>query len=229
MRTSRKCPSVRTIPGSLLLLCAICYVILFVALPCSAHKVNVFAYVEGGNVVVEGYFSKHRKAMDCPVEFFDAQGKKLHEGRTDKNGQYVVPLADLGDVRGDIHITLIAGQGHKNSYTLREDEIPSMKKGTAAAGPAKPASQPSGVVPRDDERKPAANLQSPKKSKQDIEEIVTRQNQQIVKMLGNIQRLLLEQENRGPSVRDIVGGIGWIFGIVGIAAYFMSRSRNRRQ
>ena len=36
---------------------------LCVALPCWAHKVNVFAYVEGDKIVVDGYFSKSNKAM----------------------------------------------------------------------------------------------------------------------------------------------------------------------
>lgn len=229
MRTSRKSLSVQTVPGCLLSLCAICFIILYAPLPCSAHKVNVFAYVEGDKVVVEGYFSKSRKAMNCLVEFFDAQGKKLYEGRTNDNGRYVVPLADLGDVHGDIRISLVAGQGHKSSYTLREDEIPAIKKGASTAGRAKPASQPSGRVPKDEKKTPEPNLQSSKKLEQTIEEIVKRQNQQIIKMLGTIQKQLLEQQNQGPSVRDIVGGIGWILGIVGIAAYFLSRNRNRSQ
>ena len=141
----------------------------------------------------------------------------------------MVPLADLGDVHGGIRVVLVAGQGHKNSYTLREDEIPKVKKGASAPAPAKSAPQPSGVAPKEAEKAPAptTNLQSSKQLEQAVEEIVKRQNEPIVKMLGNIQKLLLEQQNAGPSMKDIVGGIGWILGIVGIAAYFLSRSRNR--
>jgi nickel transport protein len=42
-------------------------------------------------------------------------------------------------------------------------------------------------------------------------------------MLGEQQKLLMEQKMKGPGVTEIIGGIGWIFGLVGVWAYFMSR------
>ena len=43
-------------------------------------------------------------------------------------------------------------------------------------------------------------------------------------MLLTQQRMLVELKEQGPSFRDVVGGIGWIMGLVGLAAYFLSRS-----
>ena len=67
-----------------------------------AHKVNVFAYVEGDKVVVEGYFSGNVKAQDSPVEVLDSDGKKILEGKTDSKGMYSFKLADLPPIKGDI-------------------------------------------------------------------------------------------------------------------------------
>ncbi len=61
---------------------------ILMTMPALAHKVNVFAYVEGDSVVVEGYFGGNVKAQDCPVEVYDEGGKKIHEGKTDKKGIY---------------------------------------------------------------------------------------------------------------------------------------------
>jgi nickel transport protein len=61
--------------------------------------------------------------------------------------------------------------------------------------------------------------------KKAVEEALDDKIAPLVKMLGEQQRLLLEQKTREPSLTEIVGGIGWILGIVGIAAYFMSLRR----
>jgi nickel transport protein len=84
-----------------------------------AHKVNIFAYVEGGVVYCEGYFPDGRKVSDGKVEVYDSQGNKLLEGTTDKEGMFSfrAPKPD------DLKIVLIASMGHKNSYTLSADEF----------------------------------------------------------------------------------------------------------
>ncbi|MDQ7781614.1 MAG: hypothetical protein RDU20_01965 [Desulfomonilaceae bacterium] len=226
MRTQRFSQCVQA-SGSFRLLLAAAVGMLFIGHPCWAHKVNVFAYVEGDKIVVEGYFSKDRKAINCAVQFFDAGGKEIHGGKTDKNGRYVVPIADLGTLDGDILITLSAGEGHKRDYRLRADEIPKPSgpsPGTAPSGAPVPASESRGAS---EPTKPETLDQERKTLEEVIEAIVQRENQKIMQMLGNQQRLLLEERNSGPSLQEVVGGIGWIVGIVGIIAFFMSRKGNR--
>jgi nickel transport protein len=48
----------------------------------------------------------------------------------------------------------------------------------------------------------------------------------VIRMLGQQQKILLEQQDRGPTLSEIVGGIGWILGLVGVTAFFMGRSRS---
>jgi len=40
-----------------------------------------------------------------------------------------------------------------------------------------------------------------------------------------IKRMLAELHDSGPTMADIFGGIGWIFGLFGVAAYMQSRRR----
>ena len=55
---------------------------------------------------------------------------------------------------------------------------------------------------------------------EEVERIV---NAALDAKLSPIKHLLAEQVEAGPSLRDIIGGIGWIFGLVGVAAYCRRR------
>ena len=45
------------------------------------------------------------------------------------------------------------------------------------------------------------------------------------KKLKPVMKLLVESKQSGPSLTEILGGIGYILGLVGIAAYFKSRQK----
>lgn len=213
-----------------------------------AHKVNVFAYVEGDTVVVEGYFSGNAKAMDCPVEVFDAGGKKVHEGKTDRKGGYSFRLADLPAFSGGLRIVLEAGMGHKAECTLSAADIPSTvkqepsPKDQAPKGEPPKAQPPTELPPREQPRPkdkseeapsgPAVAAPSPAVDQAALtaalETAMDKKLEPVIRMLGKQERLLLEQQQGGPKMTDIVGGIGWIMGLAGLAAYFKSRGRSAK-
>lgn len=85
-----------------------------------AHKVNIFAYVEGDTVYTESYFPDGRKVEGGLIEVYDSQGNKLLDGKTNKQGQFNFkpPKKD------DLKIVINASMGHKSSYTLTENELP---------------------------------------------------------------------------------------------------------
>ena len=47
----------------------------------------------------------------------------------------------------------------------------------------------------------------------------------LIRMQANLQKLILEDKFGGPKMTDIIGGIGWIMGLFGIAAFFWSFKR----
>ena len=62
--------------------------VLGLAHPSLAHKVNVYAYAEGDQIKGEGYFPGGDKAQDSLVELLDGQGKLLGSTHTDSKGEF---------------------------------------------------------------------------------------------------------------------------------------------
>lgn len=94
-------------------------VILIMAGPALAHKVNLFAYAEDGKIYTESYFPDGKAVENGKVMVYDSKEKLLLEGVTDKEGlfSFKIPVVD------DLNIVLDATMGHKNSFKLKKAEV----------------------------------------------------------------------------------------------------------
>jgi nickel transport protein len=118
-----------------------------------------------------------------------------------------------------LKIVLTAGMGHQNSWRLRAAEL-----GADAPGPSGPGVAPAAAMasaPGQDSRTSAAN---PGLSAGDVEAIVARQLEQKIQPLT---RMLVAAQDRGPTLSDVFGGIGYIVGLVGLGAYLRYRKDNQ--
>jgi nickel transport protein len=190
-----------------LILIFIFLIIMMVNISVFAHKVNIFAYVEGEKIYTESYFNDGKKCIDSKIEVFDNQENKLLEGLTDKEGEFSfeVPSED-----GDLKIVLTASMGHQAEYSILADEL-SSTAGLIKEEPEEPVS-----------------LISPETSLVDLKEIQSIIEDSLNEKLKSIMREMREikksQEDK-ISPTEIIGGIGYIIGIFGIIAYFLSRKR----
>ena len=191
----------------------------------SAHRVNIFAFVDGDAVQVECGFNRRQKVTQGPVAVLDATtGVQLWQGTTDDNGGFRVPVtAELRKAGHDLNLRIIAGEGHQNDWTVAADELassgtPKAVAVAAAEVPATPASLVAGQA-APSAAAPVAAV-SGGATPAEIERIV---DAALDAKLSPIKRMLAEQTEAGPNLRDIIGGIGWIFGLIGVAAYFRRR------
>jgi nickel transport protein len=189
--------------------------------PAWGHGVNVFAYVDGQKIFVEGYFSGKSKAVDSVVEVFDAQGNKLHEGKTNNNGVYSFKVLEVVPVRGDLRIVLKAGPEHQAEFRLPAADLPAYPKRKAAV--VETQKEPQSQDMNLSESRTAEASYDQVLLKRLVEEAVDGKIQPLATMLSQQQKLLMELNEKRLSLTEIVGGIGWILGIVGVAAYLMSR------
>jgi nickel transport protein len=95
-------------------------IFLVLAAPAMAHRVNIFAYVEGGVVYTESYFPDGKMVENGTIEVLDVSGNKLLEGKTGRDGRFSFPLPEKKE---DLTIVVIASMGHKNSYLLQKSEM----------------------------------------------------------------------------------------------------------
>jgi len=190
-----------------LILIFIFFIIIMINISAFAHKVNVFAYVEGDKVYSESYFNDGKKCVDSKIEVFDNQGNKLLEGLTDKEGEFSfeVPSED-----GDLKIVLTASMGHRAEYLIRANELGDIK----------------GLI--EEKIEEPVSAVSPEISSLDLKEIQSLIEDTLDEKLEPIIREMREikksQEDR-ISPTEIIGGIGYIIGIFGVIAYFLSRKR----
>ena len=192
---------------------------LLVSAPALAHRVNVFAYAEGGEIVVESSYSKSKKVRFGVIEVQDAvSGRALLRGTTDAQGVFRFPVPEEVRRSGSgLRILLQAGEGHQNEWTVDAAEFMGESAAAAATPSAPQSGAASGPVSEGNEA-----AQAPALTRSDVEEVVAAA---LDAKLAPIQRELREQGQKGPGVQEIVGGIGWIFGLIGVAAYFKSRPR----
>jgi nickel transport protein len=171
--------------------------------PALAHKVMIFAWVEGDTVFTESKFSGGKKVMNAPVVVFDKDGKKLLEGTTDNKGEFSFKIPTVTDLK----IVLNAAMGHKAQWTVPESEI----REAVGIRKKKSAAEPSGQI--------SVGL-----SKEEVRKIV---EDSLDKKLRPIVRMMAKSRNTKPSFTEIIGGIGYIFGLMGLALYFISKRKKR--
>jgi nickel transport protein len=172
-----------------------------------AHKVNIFAYVEGEKIYTESYFNDGKKCIDSKIEVFDNQGNKLLEGLTDKEGEFSFEVLSED---GDLKIVLFASMGHRAEYIIRADELIS-----STGFIEEKFEEPVSVI------SPETSSVDPKEIQSIIEDTLGEKLKPIIREMREIKK---SQEDK-ISPTEIIGGIGYIIGIFGIVVYFLSRKK----
>lgn len=84
-----------------------------------AHKINVFAYEEGGKIYCESTFSGGRPAKNGLIKVISINdGAELITARTDDNGKFSFETEKLAEVTGSVNVVVQTDDGHKNSWRL---------------------------------------------------------------------------------------------------------------
>jgi nickel transport protein len=181
--------------------------------------VNVFAFVDGDEIQVECGFTKTRKVVNGRIVVADSEtGDTVLEGTTDREGvfRFRPPEAFLATGHG-LTIQLYAGEGHKNEWNVTPEELRALSKTPAGKTPAPvaPTAKPASVGGSGDGDRAVSPL--------DITQLETIIGKVIDAKLTPVKQALAEQQNAEPGLRDIVGGIGWILGLLGLATYMKYR------
>jgi nickel transport protein len=190
--------------------------------PAWAHRVLVFAYVEGNNLFVESKLVPDTPVKEGKVIISDKQsGQVLASGQTDTQGKFSCPLPpEAAAKRADLLIVVEAGMGHKGEWLLKADKyLPAGAAPTASGAPTPPptpAAAPAATAGTATPAGPAAQAVAV----QDLEAAVARV---MARELAPVKEMLAELTVHRTSLTDILGGLGYILGIFGLWAYFLSK------
>ena len=178
-----------------------------------AHKIHVFTVADGAEIRGTVYFSGGGKAEGIEVTAFDADGTILGSAITDENGEFSFTATAKAD-----HVFKVeTPDGHAASCTVSAAELPdTLPSSDEAAGPETAASAAAGQG----HRAPAEADSSPAPLASQVE-LLRKQVTALRRQLDDFQ------ERR--SFQDILGGIGYIIGIAGVAFYVMARRERARR
>ena len=190
--------------------------IILILLPNSGfcHRINIFCYVDGDNINCEAKFTPGGALKKGKIIVTSVQtGDILLKTATNEKGEasFKIPKKAI-DNHWDLKIACNAEMGHRNFWIIKSDEFLPQQKEI--------------VETTERERAEYKEIEEPKKasiSKKELEIIVSKV---ISKELSPIKRDIAELREHGISFQDIIGGLGYIFGIAGIAFYFMSKRRS---
>lgn len=181
------------------------------ASPAYAHKLKVFATAVGAEIEGSVYFVGSGPAPGAKVRIDIGDGSPLTPLLTDADGKFRFTVVR----RADHVISVDTGDGHSAQTIVAADDLPpslpsSTSAGTAAATlAAAPAPRAAMVATATDE---AA-----------LENLITKAVAQQIRPL----REQLNAYEDQVRLRDIVGGIGYIVGLAGLAMWLRRRQQDR--
>lgn len=203
--------------GMLLLLCLL-------STTSHAHNVVAGAYVDGMSIEGEIGFSNGEMVLpDVLVEVFDSAGVKLGEALTEADG-----LFSFTATTAQQHVMIAnLGAGHVATIVVAADEFtvgsaPDTSPVNQAAKGVKTAA--AAVTTATGTTLSANTAVAGGVSVAELESIVRKAVSQQVKPLQKELRAYKEK----VMLRDIAGGLGFIFGLFGVAAW-MAASKTSRQ
>lgn len=191
--------------------------ILLVFLNCPsshAHKIRIFAWEESGTIKTETQFSSGRPAKNAAITVInESSNQELLAGTTDNQGffSFVIPKA-AKENRSDLNIVVNSGDGHKSNWHLKAADYLQTQEN---AQPLPPSSLPVLQKTADGHEFSTCSV--------DEAQLTRIIESTLEKKLAPIKKSLAKQQDKKPSLQDILGGIGYILGLAGITAYFKSK------
>ena len=174
-------------------------------LPSDGQGPSAAARLERGQYTLRLMPGK-KKVKQGLVRVFDLTGKKLLEGRTNEQGEFVFKPPSL---LIDLRIEVEAGMGHKAAFVLKAEE----------------SSDHLGPERIQDVTGEEKNVSSGPVSTHE-EQIRMIVEQVLDARLKPVMRELVEiRKEKGPGFIEIIGGIGYILGIMGLILYFKTREK----
>ncbi|SDX75668.1 nickel transport protein [Acetomicrobium thermoterrenum DSM 13490] len=187
------------------------FVIVYPATIAMAHKLNVFAYSEDSSILGEAYFNDGAPARNCEVLVkAEGDGSVVGRGWTDEDGKFSVDIDPSN--RKIVTVVVDGGMGHLGRVNINLssfDNSTDMSDSNSTDKVPMEEEQIENLVVTLDEKEIAFIVKSALRS--EIEPL-------------HAEIIQLRKELSKPGFNQIMGGVGYIFGLIGIALWFKKGS-----
>jgi nickel transport protein len=174
--------------------------VLVLASPAAAHKLKVFAAVEGNQISGYGFFIGGSRAQETDWVAKDKSGTVLAQGKTDTDGRFAFSAPE--PITSDITVTLNTEEGHIASATLTAERF-----GAESVDPVSEITTPETSTSPKSEPSPVSN----ERTAALVEAAVQRQVEPLLERI--------EQMDDRLRYTDILSGIFLIVGLAGIGLW----------
>ncbi len=181
-----------------------------------AHKMYVLAETDGATIHGEVYFRGGSPARDIAVTAFGPSGARMAQTTTDQDGKFTLEAK----VRCDHRLMVQTTDGHGVDFTVFADELPKELP-------------PRGKMPDIAEKSMLEDATATKTAARTAATIDCQQLESVREEIAGLRSGINEcrkeiwKYQQQIRFRDIMGGIGWILGIAGIAFYFLGLRRKQ--
>lgn len=173
------------------------------------HGINLFATVEGTSIQGTLLYADGTPAVSAPVMAYAPDGEVIAEATTDNTGRFVFEAR----VRVRHRLVGDAGQGHRGLFTIAAEDLPAslpepgapVSEPLAEPSPIETPTVEAGALPNDLDAR--------------LEAAVARQLRPLREQLDGYENSI--------RVRDVMGGIGYLFGLAGLIVLLKHRKARR--
>lgn len=172
-----------------------------------AHRVNIFAWEESGKIYTASKFANGKRVINGKINIYNQKKELLLQGTTDSNGIY--SFQKPGDF--SFKIELLAGTGHRDEFffSLKGTEKMQGDRGDSFA-------QEMGLTPEKYTKE--GSIQT-----KELEKMIARI---VSKEVAPIKKYMAESTQKKITLYDVISGLGYILGLVGVATYISARHKN---
>lgn len=218
----------RPVAGALRLL-APALVAVLVAGPAAAHKLRVFAFADGARIQGSAYFAGGGKAQGARIRVQDGRGRVLAELTPGADGSF----AYLAQAPEDHIVIADSGDGHRAEWRVSAAELaggfprgasdaapPAASASASASSSAADVGADAGIPrPMAPGSRPADAPGARTGLDPDLELAIERA---VARQVRPLREALLADRDRA-RLHDVMGGIGYILGLLGIALWWRAR------
>jgi nickel transport protein len=191
-----------------------------------AHKIHIYAWVKEDTVYTQSYSGGKKPVKNGKILVLDNDENTILTGMTDSKGEFSFKIPKESELK----VVLDDGMGHRAHWTIPLAEV---KNGEVKNVEHEHEVKETDTMPESTRQNKVQkleavvmenHLQSPCLSSEELKEVVERVvDKKMQEVVAKLDKAV--KDDNGPAVTDILGGIGYIFGLVGIGAYFNYRRK----